>query len=391
MKNRNTLVRITTVPISLEKLLGGQMKFMAENGFDVHLVSSECANYRELELKEKSTYNVVNMTRTISPIQDCISLIKMIVLMIKLKPSIVHTHTPKAGLIGMVASKIIGVPIRLHTVAGLPLMEATGLKRKVLNIVEKITYLCATMVYPNSNNLKRFIISENFCKEGKLRVIGSGSSNGINVEDFKHSDEITAGKEILQKKYGILEDDFVFVFVGRLVKDKGVEELAKAFAKLPNSHNKVKLVLVGPQEPDLDPLSDECLVEIETNKNIIAPGYQSDVRPFLAMGSALVFPSYREGFPNVPMQAGCFNLPSVVTNINGCNEIIIEGKNGLIIPVKDTEALHSAMETLYLDKDLYAKMAENARDMVTERYDQKIIWELILGEYKMHLSSNGLV
>src|ERR1700749_2632263 len=169
------LIRITTVPISLEKLLGGQMKFMGQNGFDVTMVSSDTDQKEKLEKKEASPFIAVNMTRTISPFKDLASLFKLIKLFKQLKPDIVHSHTPKAGLLGMMAAWYCRVPVRLHTVAGLPLMEATGAKRSILEQVEKVTYACAGKVYPNSRKLREFILDQKFCKADKVKVIGTGS------------------------------------------------------------------------------------------------------------------------------------------------------------------------------------------------------------------------
>ncbi|WP_316790884.1 glycosyltransferase family 4 protein [Pedobacter frigoris] len=385
------LIRITTVPISLEKLISGQMAFMGNKGFEVSMVSSDFKDSDILSKKEHADFIPVNMTRRITPLADLRALYQLIDVFRRIKPSIVHTHTPKAGLLGMVAAKMAGVPIRLHTVAGLPLMEATGPKRKLLEAVEKITYACATFVYPNSGNLKDFIIASGFSKPEKLKVIGNGSSNGINTEEFKRAPQIDEHANAIKAQYRIKEEDFIFVFIGRLVKHKGIEELVSAFSVLNKKDQNVKLLLVGPQEEKLDPLSSGCLREIEENPAIIAVGYQTDVKPYLSLSKALVFPSYREGFPNVPMQAGCFDLPCIVTNINGCNEIIVNGENGLIIPVKDRDALLSAMETLYLDKTLYPKMASIAREMIVKRYDQERVWQLILEEYKKHLKNNGVV
>jgi glycosyltransferase involved in cell wall biosynthesis len=385
------LVRITTVPISLEKLIEGQMRFMKSQGFDVYMVSSEYEHAARLEEKENCPYIAVNMTRAISPVKDLASLFKMIRVLRQLKPQIVHTHTPKAGLIGMMASWFVSVPVRLHTVAGLPLMETQGMKRKLLVWVEKLTYAFAGTVYPNSTNLYKFILKNRFCKPNKLKIIGNGSSNGINTEYFKPNPTITGRAEQIKKEYSLKGDEFVYVFVGRLVKDKGIEELIKAFSAISPKYPQLRLLLVGPLEPERDPLSAECLQEITDNKAIITTGYQGDVRPYLAMSDALVFPSYREGFPNVPLQAACFHLPSIVTDINGCNEIIEDEVNGLMIPVKNTGALQQAMERLIDDTALYQKLKTNARAMVVERFEQKHLWALILEEYRNQLQQHEIV
>lgn len=386
-----SIIRVTTIPLSLHKLLTGQMRFMRSQGFEVTMVSSDFDGKQQLEADENSVFVPLNMTRKVSPIEDLKSLIEMYRLMKRLKPKIVHTHTPKAGLIGMLASKLAGVPIRLHTVAGLPLMEKTGLMRKLLELMETLTYACATKVYPNSTNLKTFICKHNFAKNEKLKVIGNGSSNGINTHAFALTTEIETKAADLRAQLNFTASDFVFIFIGRLVKDKGIEELVEAFDILSEQYPKLKLLLVGPEEPDLDALSAKCLNSIKQHPAITHVGYQADVRPYLALSNALAFPSYREGFPNVPMQAGCFNLPSIVTDINGCNEIIIPEENGLIIPVKDTIALRVAMERLYTDATLYQHMAGNARQMIVDRYEQQKVWGLILNEYQHLLNLKNLV
>ena len=385
------LIRITTVPLSLKVLLKGQLRFMASNGFDVKGVSSEGEELREVHENEGIAVEAITMSRKITPFQDLKSLWEMWNFLRKEKPQIVHTHTPKAGIIGMLAARLAGVPHRLHTVAGLPLMEATGTKRKILNFVEKLTYSSATRVYPNSKGLYDFILQNNFTQSNKLKIIANGSSNGIDTTFFS-PDQVTEIERVtLREKLNIQPDDFVFVFVGRIVSDKGINELIKAFSELQAVENNeptgIKLLLVGGLENDLDPLNPETLAEINQNKDIISVGFQQDVRSFFAIADALVFPSYREGFPNVVMQAGAMGLPSIVSDINGCNEIIIEGENGLIIPSKNVEKLKEKMLTLAKDKNLYTKLKGNSRRMIENRYEQSVVWNALLEEYEGLLQS----
>ena len=385
------LIRITTVPISFKVLLKGQLRFMTSNGFDVKGVSSEGEELREVRENEGIVMEAINMSRKITPFQDLKSLWEMWNFLRKEKPQIVHTHTPKAGIIGMLAARLAGVPHRLHTVAGLPLMEATGIKRKILNFVEKLTYSSATRVYPNSKGLYDFILQNNFTQSNKLKIIANGSSNGINTTFFNPEQVTVTERVTLREKLNIQPDDFVFVFVGRIVSDKGINELIKAFSELKTAENNeltgIKLLLVGGLESDLDPLNPETLAEINQNKDIISAGFQQDVRPFFAISDALAFPSYREGFPNVVMQAGAMGLPSIVSDINGCNEIIVEGENGLIIPSKNVEKLKEKMLTLARDKNLYVKLKENSRRMIENRYEQSVVWNALLEEYEGLLQS----
>ena len=376
---KQKLVRITTVPISLHKLLKGQLKFMSDY-YDVVAVSSYSDLLNVVGDNEGVQIKGVEMTREITLGKDIKALWEMYQFFRKEKPFIVHTHTPKAGIVGMMAAWLARVSIRLHTVAGLPLMEATGFKRQLLNFAEKMTYFFATKVYPNSYGLKDFIVSEKLCGENKLKVIGSGSSNGIDTAYFDPKHYGDDDKINLRTSIQIAESDFVFVFIGRLVKDKGINELVGAFKNI-NAQN-CKLLLVGTYEKELDPLLPETVLEIENNLNIISVGYQDDVRPYLAISNCLAFPSYREGFPNVVMQAGAMGLPSIVTDINGCNEIIIEGENGVIIPPKDKESLLNAMQ-FFLSNQLEVKrMATNARQLIVTRYEQKTVWKALLEEYR---------
>ena len=385
------LIRITTVPLSLKVLLKGQLRFMASNGFDVKGVSSEGEELKEVRENEGIMMKVINMSRKITPFQDLKSLWEMWNFLRKERPQIVHTHTPKAGIIGMLAARLAGVPYRLHTVAGLPLMEATGIKRKILNFVEKLTYSSATRVYPNSKGLYDFILQNNFTQSNKLKIIANGSSNGIDTAFFSPDQVSETERVTLREKLNIQPDDFVFVFVGRIVSDKGINELIKAFSQLQTTENNeltgIKLLLVGGLESDLDPLNPETLAEINQNKDIISVGFQQDVRPFFAISDALAFPSYREGFPNVVMQAGAMGLPSIVSDINGCNEIIVEGENGLIIPPKNVEKLKEKMLTLAKDKNLYTKLKKNSRRMIENRYEQSVVWNALLEEYEGLLQS----
>ena len=375
------LIRITTVPLSLDKLLSGQLNFM-NSFYEVIAVSSEKEYLGKIGMKEKvSTFNL-EMSRKITPIQDLFAVIKLYQFLKATKPLIVHTHTPKAGIVGMLASKLAGVPHRLHTVAGLPLLETKGFKRKLLDFVEKLTYSCATKVYPNSHGLLEIIIKNKYCSDAKLKVIANGSSNGIDTAYF-NPNIFSANQNLeLRKELVMATSDFVFVFIGRLVSAKGINEIVSAFKVINEKYSHAKLLLVGDYESDLDPLQSLTLAQIQTNDAIITVGFQNDVRPYLSTANALIFPSYREGFPNVVMQAGAMNLPAIVSNINGCNEIIVEGENGTFVPVKNTSAIIEKMELLLTNEDYFKKLKSNAREMIVSRYEQKVVWQAILDEYK---------
>lgn len=377
----NKLIRITTVPLSLDKLLDKQMAFMKDY-YKVIAVSSNESFLKKIGEKDGVDTYCVEMTRKITPFQDVKAIWKLYYFLKREKPLFVHTHTPKAGMVGMVAALLAKVPNRLHTVAGLPLMETKGLKRKVLSLVEKMTYKCSTIIYSNSKGLRDIIIKEKLCPEKKIRIIGNGSSNGINTSYFDPLNISNNERADLKEALNIYSDDFVYIFVGRLVTDKGINELISAFDNVSHDNRKVKLLLVGNREPELDPLKKETLEIISKNSNIIEVGYQSDVRPYFAISDVLVFPSYREGFPNVVMQAGAMGLPSIVTDINGCNEIIINDTNGVIIPPKNSLELQRRMELYLNNNGLLAEHRANSRKMIVSRYQQEVIWRTLLSEYK---------
>ncbi len=378
---KSKLIRITTVPTSLKILLKGQHRFMSEY-YDVVGISSSGSDLNDVQKEEGIKTVSVELSRTISPIKDLKSLYKLYRIFRKEKPQIVHTHTPKAGTLGMVAAKMAGIPLRLHTIAGLPLLEAKGGKRTLLNIVEKITYHCATSLYPNSRGLYNIILENKFSKKEKLRVIANGSSNGIDVSHFDPSKISPEAKKNLKQSLCIKESDIVFIFVGRLVGDKGINELIQAFCAISEKDKNTKLLLVGPEEPELDPLLPETLSKLKANEDILAVGFQKDVRPFFAISNALVFPTYREGFPNVVMQAGAMGLPAIVTDINGCNEIIVDGENGIIIPTKNESRLREAMINFITNMEKLELENIKYRQMIVNRYEQSIIWNSLLNEYQ---------
>lgn len=386
-KRMHKLLRITTVSMSYRLLLKGQMEYMSRY-FETHAASAPGWELDDLATDENTQIHPIDMERKPSPVKDFASLVKLRALIKKLKPRIVHTHTPKAGLLGMLAAYLCRVPVRLHTVAGIPWMESAGAKRKVLQFMEKLTYRFATHVYSNSQALKEFILENNLLPAQKISVLARGSSNGINTEWYSRTEEVMVQAHALKEEWG-LKDEKVILFVGRLVKDKGIEELLEAYQNLRQQYQ-LKLLLVGPFEKELDPLSDWAVTLIENDIDIITPGYVKDVRPYMALSYLLAFPSYREGFPNVPMQAGAMGLPAIVTDINGCNEIVEQVVNGLIIPPKSAGHLQEALVRLLEDNELYNSLAENARPMIEQRYEQQLIWEALLEEYQIHLKKAGI-
>ncbi|WP_121966440.1 glycosyltransferase family 4 protein [Myroides sp. N17-2] len=381
------IIRTSTIPLSLNILLKGQLAYLNKK-FEIVGVSSKGDDLNEVSDREGIKTIAIEMERGISPIKDFVSLIKLYCVLKEEKPSIVHSITPKAGLLTMLAGKLAGVPIRMHTFTGLIFPTRTGIMQKLLIKMDQLLCWSATNIYPEGQGVKQDLLKFNITKK-PLEVLANGNVNGM---DLAYFNPVALDKQSLidlKLDLGVKESDFVFVFVGRLVGDKGINELVHAFEEI--SENKsIKLLLVGPLEEKLDPLHNSTLEIIKKNKSIIPVGFQKDVRPYYAISNALVFPSYREGFPNVVMQAGAMELPCIVSDINGCNEIIVDGVNGMIIPVKNTEAIKESILKLVDNEKYYCLLKENSRRMINERYEQSVVWNALLEEYnRLIVKYNG--
>ena len=369
------LIRISTIPVSLETLLKGQLKMLSEH-YEVVVVSSPGERMKVLEEREGVRTVSIPMERRISLVKDFMSLLRLIILFAKERPDMVHSITPKAGLLSMLAAWITRVPVRMHTFTGLVFPTATGKMQKLLIVMDRLTCFCATHINPEGEGVKRDLINYNITSK-PLHVIANGNVNGIDLEYFDRT------PEVMEKAYSYKkEGTFTFCFVGRMVKDKGINELVHSFLRLYQDDARVRLLLVGPFEKELDPVLPEVEEQILHHPGICFMGFQSDVRPFLAASDALVFPSYREGFPNVVIQAGAMGIPAIVTDINGCNEIVLPDRNGMIIPTKNEQALYEAMKYFAFHSVEVEKMATNARPLIVSRYEQWMVWNALLAEYK---------
>ena len=369
---KKKLLKISTIPMSLDIFCKGQLK-MLNDYYDVVAISSPDEELKWIEEREGVRTIPLKMARNIELWTDIKALWKMIGVMRKEKPYIVHSMTPKAGLISMLAAKICRVPVRMHTYTGLVFPTATGMKQKVLIWMDKLLCACATYINPEgkgvADDLRRFGITKK-----PMHIIGNGNVRGINADYWSSTNCKLDETKTINNEDGL----FTFVFVGRMVGDKGINELIVAFKRLQNA----RLLLVGPMEENLDPLKEETIHEINNNPNIDWLGLQQDVRPYYLQADAFVFPSYREGFPNTVLEAGAMGLPAIVTDINGANEIIVPNENGIIIPPRDAEALYNAMRYMLDHPDDVRHMAANARRMVLDRYEQKYIWSELLKVYQ---------
>lgn len=366
MQKKKKIIRATTVPTSLDTFCREQLRELNER-YEVVAVSSPLPELEVVANREGVRTIAVKMERHISPWHDLKSLIKMIYVFAKERPWMVHSMTPKAGLVCMVAAWITRVPKRVHTFTGLVWPTATGMTRKILMTTDRILCACATHIIPEGNGVKRDLIEGGITRKS-MKVLANGNVRGIDLEHYNRTEEVMQEAAKIRK-----EGVTTFIFIGRVVRDKGMHELVDAFVRLHKLHSNTRLILVGPVEPELDPLNAETQQVIDAHDAIEAVGSQKDVRPWLAASDVLVFPSYREGFPNVVIEAGALGLPSIVSDINGCNEIIIPNENGVIIPSKDADALYEAMLEMHVNETDRMRMASNARKSMATRFDCHIV------------------
>ena len=375
-RNKNKIIRAVTVPQSLGFCREVMIK-MRTMGYDMVAVTSPGPELDELMDKDGFHCVAVPMERHISIVNDLKSLIKMISVFRKVKPQVVHSMTPKAGMICMVAAWLTRVPVRIHTFTGLVWPTATGLKRKILMMTDWLTCACATHVIPEGQGVLNDLKNGGITKK-PMKVLGYGNVMGVDMERFSPA-RFKATKNL---------DVFTFVFVGRIVGDKGINELVEAFVKLHDKHKNTKLVLVGKYEHELDPVSDKTRKLIDTNDGINAcgPKYGDDLLQMYVDADCFVMPSYREGFPNTVLEAGAMGLPSIVTDINGSREIIENEKNGLIVPSKNANALYDAMERMLTNDKARETMKSNARPMIASRFERGFVQKCQIEFYERILN-----
>ena len=374
MSCKPKIIRTCTVSMSVDFVTG--MLPELQKRYEVILLSSPGYELDEAEEKYGVRGVRVLMERHISLGCDLVSLCRLIYVFLREKPAMVHSMTPKAGLLCMIASWVTRVPVRVHTFTGLVFPTALGLKRIILMMSDWLTCTCATHVIPEGEGVKNDLLKNRITKK-PMKVLGYGNVCGIDMVRFDRRPEVMELADKIRK-----DDVFTFVFVGRIVKDKGINELCHAMEML-SGIAPVRLLLVGPYEDDLDPISQQSKNIIENNQSIVYLGskYEDKLLACYAVADCFVFPSYREGFPNTVIEAGAMGLPSIVTDINGSREIIVQGENGVIVPPKDADALYKAMWDMIRNKPARERMAANARKMIASRFEQGFVRKCLLDFY----------
>ena len=366
---------ITTIPLSLI-FFSGQVQVLKKE-FDVEVVSSSGEQLDTFSKNEQVKKHVVEMKRDISFFNDLKSLFQLIFLFLSKQPDVIHGSTPKAGLLSMLSGWVTRIPTRIYYIHGLRYQGAVGIKKKILILMEKFSCFFATDIFSVSIGVKEVLKNEQITMK-KINIIGNGSVNGIDADYFSVQNQDINN---ISAQYHIEKDDFIFGFVGRIVRDKGINELVQSFLEINKIFKHVKLLLVGNYEESLSPIDKTVKIEIEHNQNIISVGFQHDIRPFLKVMNIFVFPSYREGFGVSLMEAAAMNIPIIATDIIGCNEIIKDEYNGIMVPPKSTKDLSEAMLFLFLNKNKLEKMSKVTRKFIIDKYEQKLLWEQTLKAY----------
>ena len=362
---KKILVRTSTVASTLTVFCFEQIKRLSKK-YDVHIITSPDSELKKFSNIKGVTVHTVEMQRHISPFKDLVSLYKITSLIKEIKPDIVHSITPKAGLLSMFASKIVGVKYRIHTFTGLVWPTSFGLKRKLLVFTDKILCKCATHIIPESFSVKQ-AMQDGLITKKELIILGNGGLRGVNTQYYNINSDFSNYKDNRLK-------DFVYIFIGRLVGDKGVNELIESFNNISKYYNDVSLLLVGKREDNLDPLEDNTISIIKNNPDIIEIGQVADVRPYIAASNVLLLPSYREGSPNVVLESGAMGIPAIVSDIPSCREIVVNNETGIIVKVKNISDLEQAMIFAHNNPMLIQKFGDRMRQNVAKKYDSDFVY-----------------
>jgi len=381
--NRNTILLAVTSPMSWV-FYKGLISHLRIAGFQPILLSSPGANLSATAEEERVPGIAVPMQREIALLKDLISLWKLYRTIRRIRPEIVDASTPKAGLLVGFAAWLAGVPCRVYSLNGLRLETARGLKRSILWWTEWLACACASRVLCVSPSLRERAISLKLVPREKVVVLEKGGS-GVNLERFTTKNLESTEVKALRYRIGIPVDAPVVGFVGRFVKDKGIRQLTEAFEILRKTHSELRLLLLGDFEAG-NPVDGDVRRYIESNAAIIRPGFVSDSAPYYALMNILALPTYREGFPQVSLEAQASGIPVVTTTATGAVDSVIDGVTGILVPVGNSNELAAAIDKLLSDPKLCSRIGKAGREWVECDFSTEIIWGAKIQLYRELIS-----
>lgn len=383
------VIHVTTVPLSLT-FIRGQAAFMRARGFNIEVVSSPGEELIAFARRENVVVTPVAMARRITPFKDIVSLRKLVYMFRKTNPQILHAHTPKGGLLAMISGSIARTPVRIYHMRGLPYMTAVGRRRKLLMTTERISCKLAHQVFCVSRSLRDVAIADRISPPGKIEVFLGGSGNGVDASGRFSPDHVSAeSRATARTEFGLDEESIAIGFVGRLVRDKGINELAAAWKQIRAESLRAHLFLIGPLEPQ-DPIAPESLELFTNDPRVHLIGSVDDTSSWYPFLDLVVLPTYREGFPNVILEAAAMELPVVATCIPGCIDAVQDGVTGTLVPPREVEPLSNAIRRYLYDPDLRSKHGKAGRARVLKDFQQEAIWESIYQEYCRLLTDRGI-
>jgi len=384
-EDRPLLVHIATAPEFFHSFFRGQLEFMKNQGFDIGLICSP----GESALGSKDwpvRYYPVPIQRKISPLADIVSIWRIVSIFRSIRPDIVHVHTSKAGLLGMIAACVCAVPVRVFTIHGFRWVTKEGLGRWLIKVSNKVTCSLADRVFCVSKSNLDLGVGSHICNIDKTKIIFSGSINGVDALG-RFNPEKRSNHPDIRKKLGIPEKAFVFGFVGRIVRDKGIRELTDAWRAIREEVSDAHLMLVGKVESG-DPVPEEVLSILEKDERVHFTGFCPEVAAYYVAMDAFVLPSHREGFPVTPLEAAAMSLPVIGTRIPGCVDAVVHRKTGILIEQGNKVELEHAMRELAGNRTLSQQLGKSGRKFVLKNFQPKPIWQGLAKEYKMLLKLN---
>jgi len=376
------ICRAVTVPFTFDTLLHEQLRYLAEEGMDVTLVSSPGPVLEEIGKSLHLSYHAVPMARKPEPRRDLVSLFVLTRLFRHKRFDIVHSSTPKAGLLTALAGVLARVPVRIHTFTGQVWVGMGGLSRGIMRQCDWLMGRLNTHCYADSGSQRDFLVNEGLIAASRISVLGAGSISGVDLERF--NPEVFGGKRAIapQRELGVSEQSLVILFVGRLTKDKGIRELVSAFRMLQIDGRDVELILVGPFEPERDPLPRETLYELSHNPRIHVVGFSHEPEKYMAIADVFCLPSYREGFGSVVIEAAAMGVPAVVSRVVGLVDAVIDGETGLLVSPKEVDALRCALTKMLSAPEIRHRMGRAARERAVRDFDSRMINRMVAEEYR---------